>query len=105
MRAAALAALLALAACGTPADPFCAGEFTLDNQSGRVVEQLYAGSDRDLLEPDVLRTGQSRRFQAQGASAARLRVVFDDGRAAEIAQANLCRISRVTVNAGGISAQ
>ncbi len=106
MRALLLA--LPLAACGLPGpigEAFCPGDFALNNQSGRAVEQLYAGGGRDLLEPDVLAPGQSRRFQAAAPGAARLRVVFDDGRATEIGPLDLCRLPRVTVTQGGIQAE
>jgi hypothetical protein len=104
----ALLLLLPLAAC-LPGGPTmrgadCAGEFTFANQSRQVVEQLYAGSPRDLLEPGVLAPGQQRAFRAVNPGAARLRVVFDDGRAIELGPVNLCELPRVSMTPGGLRA-
>ena len=43
---------LLLAACAGPGpERGCAGAFTLSNQSGREIEQLYAGSEQVELGP------------------------------------------------------
>lgn len=96
--------LLLLGACAGPGGIGCQGDFTLTNQASRPVEQLYAGGPQDLLEPGMLPPGQTRAFRSPNPSAARLRVVFDDGRAAELGPVNLCDLPRVTVTSGGIGA-
>lgn len=91
-----------LAACAAPGpERGCAGAFTLVNQSGREIEQLYAGSERDLLEPGTMPSGARRGFAAAAPQAARLRVVFTDGRAAELGPVNLCELPMVVVFATG----
>ena len=35
---------------------------SVNNQSGRVIEQLFAGAERDLLEPDTIPTARSEGF-------------------------------------------
>ncbi len=105
MRLAPLMLLPLLAACATqPSQDACPGDFTLTNQSSRPVEQLYAGSDRDLLDPSVLPPGQTARLRAQQPLNTRLRLVFDDGRAVELGPVNLCSLPRVVVGPGGIQA-
>lgn len=94
-----------LAACATPGpERACAGAFTLTNQGGREIEQLYAGGQEDLLEPYSMPSGGQRSFYAANPGAARLRVVFTDGRAAELGPVNLCGLPRVVINSAGISA-
>jgi len=95
-----------LAGCAAPRGPapVCPGTFTLVNQSGRAIEQLYAGSARDLLEPGIMAPGLRRSFQATGPNAALLRVVFVDGRAAELGPVNLCILPLVVVSQAGMQA-
>ncbi|MCS6891335.1 MAG: hypothetical protein RMK64_00105 [Rhodovarius sp.] len=93
-----------LAACAGPGGAGCPGDITLVNQGQRPIEQFYAGGPQDLLDPDLLPPGQSRPFRATNPAAARLRVVFDDGRAAELGPVNLCELPRITVTARGIVA-
>jgi hypothetical protein len=96
---------LLLAACAGPGqERSCAGAFTLSNQSGREVEQLYAGSQQDLLEPGTMPSGGQRSFFAVNPVATQLRVVFADGRAVELGPVNLCALPHVVINAAGLSA-
>ncbi len=96
---------LLLAGCAAPGpERGCAGAFTVINQSGREIEQLYAGSARDLLEPGTMASGARRNFLATGPNAARLRVVFTDGRAAELGPVDLCALPMVVVTSGGMQA-
>jgi hypothetical protein len=104
MRALWLLPLLLAACAGPAANGGCAGGFTLSNQSGREIEQLYAGGAQDLLDPGTLPLGAQRSFFAAGAQAARLRVVFTDGRAAELGPVDLCALPVVVVSQGGIRA-
>ncbi len=94
-----------LAACAAPGpERACAGAFTLVNQGGREIEQLYAGGAQDLLDPGTLPGGTQRSFYASNPGAARLRVVFTDGRAVELGPVDLCALPMVVVSATGIQA-
>lgn len=94
-----------LAGCAAPGpERACAGAFTLANQSGREIEQLYAGGEQDLLEPGTMASGLRRSFYATSPRSARLRVVFIDGRAAELGPVNLCALPMVVVSATGMRA-
>ena len=80
-----------LAGCAAPGpERACAGAFTLSNQSGRVIEQLYAGGTQDLLDPGTMPSGTQRNFFAANPGATRLRAVFDDGRAVELGPLDIC---------------
>ncbi|RVT96793.1 hypothetical protein EOD42_10325 [Rhodovarius crocodyli] len=105
MRLLPFALLPLLAACATqPRQDACTGEFTVTNQMPRPIEQLYAGGDRDLLDPNVLAPGQTVRLVAPTPRMASLRFVFDDGQAAALNSVDLCVRPRVVVAQSGIVA-
>jgi hypothetical protein len=98
--------LSVLTACAGTAqrEVSCAGDFSLSNQSGREIEQLYAGEGRDLLEPGTMRSGTLRAFRLEHPAPTTLRVVFTDGTASGIGPVDLCRLPSLTVTAGGMQA-
>ena len=77
---------------------------SVNNQSGRVIEQLFAGAERGLLEPDTLPIDTVRGFRADQPTRTTLRVVFTDGRASVIGPIVLCGLPSLTVTANGIQA-
>jgi hypothetical protein len=95
-----------LSACAGTAqrEVSCAADFSLSNQSGREIEQLFAGGGRDLLEPGTMLSGTLRAFRLERSSPTTLRVVFTDGTASGIGPVDLCRLPSLTVTAGGIQA-
>jgi hypothetical protein len=103
LRGVVLAGLLALAACAGRSTACRSPALTVANRSGLAIEQLYlapsaAEEEADLLGPLPLRPGEERRFPLpRPATASRLRVVWVDGRAAEIARFDVCATPRVTV--------
>ncbi|MBK1657754.1 hypothetical protein [Paracraurococcus ruber] len=98
MRAWPLVVLPLLVGCATGGG--C--ETVLANASGRVVEQVYlarAGEawGRDLAAPGQVAPGGTLplRFAGQGSHA--LRIVWADGRAAEMPAVEACKVQRITV--------
>jgi hypothetical protein len=110
----ALAALLLLGACAAPGPDAvprgCDGRITLTNIAPQGVEQFYAsragaadwGPDR--LDAAGVPPGATRGF-ALTPGRNSLRIVFGNGRAAEIGNVDICGTPRVTVSEGGIAAQ
>ena len=94
-----------LAACAAPGpERACAGAFTLSNQSGRDIEQFYAGGTQDLMAPSTMASGTQRSFIAANPGATRLRAVFTAGRAVELGPLNICDLPLVAISAAGIRA-
>ena len=75
---------------------------SVNNPRGRVIEQLFAGAERGLLEPDTIPIGSVRGFRADQPMRATLRVVFTDGRASVIGPIDLCGLPSLTMTANGI---
>jgi hypothetical protein len=107
-----LFALPLLAVAGAaPAHAQCDTRFDFFNRSSRTVMEFYFDSSRnpnwtrDELGTGVLPRGQGRRFQAAHTGNYDFRVVFDNGRAVELRQINICTTSRVTVTDSGLRAE
>ena len=75
---------------------------SVNKQSGRVIEHLFTGAERDLLEPDTIPIGTVRGFRADQPTRTTLRVVFTDGRASVIGPIDLCGLPSLTMTANGI---
>jgi hypothetical protein len=105
-------ALPLLAAIGaTPAYAQCDTRFDFHNRSSRTVMEFYFDSSRnpnwtrDELGTGVLPPGQSRRFQTAYTGLYDFRVVWDNGRAVELRQIDICTTSSITVTDQGLRAQ
>ncbi len=89
----------------------CDTSFTLQNNSGQQINEIYFSptSDNrwgaDRLGADVLPAGRSASYRPSPPGAYDFRVVFQGGQALEQRNVNLCAVSTVTVTAQGISAQ
>lgn len=109
-------AAVALSACNEMgvAQPVYAGtcdsRFQVVNQSGAVIEQLYfshssqGGWGPDQLGQNVLASGRMMTFRASNAGNYDFRVVWSNGRSAELRQVNICQASRITATNRGLSA-
>ena len=112
---------LGLAACATPppartvaeapsSRSSCEGELHVINASSRTVDRLFLarlslegwGSDR--LGQEVLRPGGSARYRATALGAQDVRVVWADGRAAELRQIDPCATGTIRVEDRGLKA-
>lgn len=99
--------LLPLAACGGGGRGCSA---TLANASGQPIEQVYlarAGEawGRDLVAPGEVPPGGTLplRFAVEGSHA--VRVVWANGRAAELQGVEACRMARITVRDAELQAE
>ncbi|MBL6076517.1 hypothetical protein JMJ56_00785 [Belnapia sp. T18] len=122
MRKRALASItlaLGLAACAPPPDrraaeaPVlggCAGELQVVNASSRTVDRLFLtrlsleGWGNDRLGQEVLRPGRSARYRPSVPGAQDLRVVWADGRAAELRRVDPCATGTIRVEDAGLKA-
>ncbi|WP_043362634.1 hypothetical protein [Belnapia sp. F-4-1] len=110
---------LGLAACSPPPDRSmaeaparggCAGEMQVVNVSSRTVDRLFLarlslegwGSDR--LGQEVLRPGRSARYRPTAPGAQDLRVVWADGRTAELRRVDPCTTGTIRVEDAGLKA-
>jgi hypothetical protein len=88
----------------------CDTSFRVSNQSSGTVERLYFSHSSqgawgaDQLGRSVLPPGRFVNYRAANAGAYDFRVVWTNGRAAEIRQVNVCRASRITVTDRGLIA-
>lgn len=95
----------------TPAHAQCDTRFDFHNRSSRTVMEFYFDSSRnpnwtrDELGSGVMRPGEARRFQTAYTGLYDFRVVFDNGRAVELRQIDICTTSRVTVTDQGLRAE
>jgi hypothetical protein len=112
---------LGLAACA-PAPPAqtaaeapppgrgCEGELQVVNASSRTVDRLFLarlsleGWGQDRLGQEVLRPGRSARYRATAGGAQDLRVIWADGRAAELRQVDPCATGTVRIEDRGLKA-
>lgn len=107
---AALGAMMALTAAAVSATAAHADprDFTLNNGSGFVIEQVYVSSsaimnwEEDVLGQDVLMPGDSvnitfTRF-TDGDCLYDIKVVADTGDEGQLNQVNLCEVTDVTFN-------
>ena len=115
------AAALMLGAC-TPQQPqqvvvvqqpvtqACDTSFVVVNNSSVTVERLYFSHSSlgawgaDQLGQSVLPPGRNVSYRAANAGNYDFRVVWTNGRAAEVRGVNICRASRITVTNGGLLA-
>lgn len=108
---------LALAGCtetGGGVQPVYAGtcdsRFQVINQSGAVIERLYfshssqGGWGADQLGDNVLGNGRMMTFRASNAGNYDFRVVWSNGRSAELRQVNICQAARITATSRGLYA-
>jgi hypothetical protein len=111
---------LGLAACApspparttaeTPPRGSCEGELHVVNVSSRTVDRLFLarlslegwGSDR--LGQEVLRPGRSARYRATAPGSQDVRVIWADGRAAELRQVDPCATGTIRVEDNGLKA-
>lgn len=89
----------------------CDTRFEFHNRSSNTVMEFYFDSSanprwtRDELGSGVLPAGQARRFAAAYSGNYDFRAVLDNGRAVELRQVNICRISIVTLTNRGMTAE
>ncbi|MBU8538613.1 hypothetical protein [Falsiroseomonas tokyonensis] len=88
----------------------CDTSFRVANASSRTVERLYfshssrSGWGNDQLGSSVLPPGRQLSYRAANTGLYDFRVVWDNGRAAELRQVNVCVASQITVTNGGLRA-
>ncbi len=104
-------ASLLLVGCEAPTPGGCgARSVTLRNASGLAIEQAYGGNGStagwgaDLLAGGVLAPGESRAIRLPAAARA-VRLVWVNGRAAEMHNGDLCAISGLTLSDRGLQPQ
>ncbi|SHJ50857.1 hypothetical protein SAMN02745194_02717 [Roseomonas rosea] len=113
-------ALLALGGCVQPEPQVvyvqaaprvgCDTRFNVVNQSSYTVEQLYFSSSslgswgNDQLGRNVLPPGRATSYQAANQGAYDFRVVWGNGRAAELRGINVCVASTITITNSGLKA-
>jgi hypothetical protein len=111
---------LGLAACSPPpkdrslaeahAAGGCAGGLQVVNASSRTVDRLFLarlsleGWGDDRLGQEVLRPGRSARYRPTAPGPQDLRVVWADGRAAELRRVDPCATGTVRVEDAGLKA-
>ncbi|RVT97101.1 hypothetical protein EOD42_11975 [Rhodovarius crocodyli] len=106
----AASAFAAMAAAATPAFAQCDTTFTLANASGVTIMELYFSSSNnsnwgnDRLGSNVLPAGRQMTFQPRPGGRYDFRAVFENGSSVERRGVDLCSVSTVTVQRGGISA-
>jgi len=89
----------------------CDTRFTVVNQSNVTVRELYFSSSRlasfgvDQLGQRVLQPGQSMNFVAANPGGYDFRVVWVNGRRADLMNVDVCVASRITVTNRGMVAQ
>lgn len=88
----------------------CDTSFRVVNQSSGTVAQLYfshsslSGWGTDQLGASVLPPGRFVSYRAANAGNYDFRVVWTNGRAAELMRVNICRASQITVTDRGLIA-
>lgn len=93
-----------------PAARTCDTSFTVVNNSSATVERLYFSHaslgrwGNDQLGQSVLQPGRVASYRAANTGAYDFRVVWTNGRAAEIRGVDVCRASRITVTNSGLIA-
>lgn len=94
----------------TPAQAVCDTSFSVVNNSSGTVERLYFSSSRtsgwgaDQLGTAVLPPGRFVNYRAANTGNYDFRVVWSNGRAAELMGVNVCRASRITITDRGLLA-
>jgi hypothetical protein len=96
---------------GAPVGPACDTRFTVVNNSSLTVMQLFfSHASRndwgvDQLGQNVLPPGRAWNYTAANAGAYDFRVIYANGRAAELRRVDICRASRIVVTNQGLFAQ
>ena len=94
-----------------PSAQVCDTRFTVVNNSSLTVYQLFfshaslANWGADQLGANVLPPGRYTNYRAANAGLYDFRIVWQNGRAAELRQVNICRASRIVVTNSGLYAQ
>ncbi|MBP0462553.1 hypothetical protein J5Y09_01395 [Roseomonas sp. PWR1] len=89
----------------------CDTRFTVVNNSSLTVMQLFfshsslANWGADQLGQNVLPPGRAWNYRAANAGNYDFRVVWQNGRAAELRRVNICAASRIVVTNSGLYAQ
>ncbi len=89
----------------------CDTRFNFHNRSSVTVMEFYFDSSRnprwtrDELGSGVLPSGQSRRFASAYSGLYDFRAVLQGGRAVELRQVDICRITDVTLTNSGLTAR
>jgi hypothetical protein len=116
LTAATLLGLTGLAACVPPTQTMvvqqasCNTAFRVINNSSGTVERLYfshsslGGWGNDQLGQNVLPPGRSASYRAANTGYYDFRVVWQNGRSAELRQVNVCAASNIVVTNRGLSA-
>lgn len=90
--------------------PGCDTRFRIANQSGLTVRELYFSPTavnawgRDQLGSSMLPPGRFVNYQANNATRYDFRVIWVNGRAAELRGVNVCAARQVTIRNAGLSA-
>lgn len=90
--------------------PVCDTSFRVVNSSAVVVQQLFFGSSMqrawgaDQLGQDVLSPGQAKAYRASYSGNYDFRVVWANGRTADLMAVNICAVNQITVTNGGLRA-
>jgi hypothetical protein len=88
----------------------CDTSFRVVNESAGTVEQLYFSHSSmrqwgsDQLGQNVLAPGRAASYRAANPGAYDFRVVWSNGRTAELRGVDICRASTITVTNGGLRA-
>lgn len=94
-----------------PAPRVCDTSFRVVNNSSFVVERLFFSHSSlnawgaDQLGASVLYPGRYVNYRATNAGYYDFRIVWNNGRAAELRRVDICVASQITVTNGGLSAQ
>ncbi len=103
--------LIAAIGAGSAHAQNCDTRFNFHNRSSITVIEFYFDSSaspnwtRDELGAGVLPAGQSQRFTAARSGNYDFRAVLQGGRAVELRQVDICRITDVTLTDAGMTAR
>jgi hypothetical protein len=113
-----MAATILLSGCVPESKPIstasqvCDSRFILRNNSGLTINEFYTGPSsqqhwgRDRLGDGVMPAGRVLRYPPSGGGTVHdFRVVFENGRAAELRRVNLCRTTEIVANRNGLEAR
>lgn len=94
-----------------PVAPMCDTRFQVVNQSSLTVMQLFFSHSNlanwgvDQLGSNVLPPGRATTYRANNAGNYDFRIVWSNGRAAELRRVNICAASRIVVTNQGLFAR
>jgi hypothetical protein len=93
-----------------PVRPACDTSFTVVNNSSATVRELYfshsslSGWGNDQLGRNMLPPGRALSYRAANTGNYDFRVVWTNGRTAQLMRVNVCAASRITVTNSGLYA-